>query len=70
MATRDLGQNNCPHKEEKLETIIHHDESGEEVTLDGYVSVFDRRFCANPNCNKQLGDTNLRWEPIPIGCPS
>jgi hypothetical protein len=70
MAERDRGQNNCPHKNEKLETIIHHDEGGQEVISDGHVSVFDRRFCSNPDCNKQLGDINLRWEAIPIGQPS
>lgn len=70
MSESSLGQNNCPHEQERLEIIINHDEKGKEVVVDGYVSVFDRRFCANPDCNKQLGDINPRWEPVPIGCPS
>jgi hypothetical protein len=66
MATRDLGQSNCPHETVRTEQVVHHNEGGKEVIIEDQRAEFDRRFCAD--CNKWLGDTKLRLEPILIAC--
>ena len=64
MTTRNLGQDNCPHKELRTETVVHRDENGKEVIRDEDRVIFDRIFC--DDCDARLGDKNLRLEPILI----